>query len=1160
MNIHTRGWRPLCATALSSMLIAGSLSAQVVTASLEGIVQDPTGAVVPSAKVQVVNTSTNVQTLASTNSEGRFFLPSLQPGGPYTAIVEAPGFKRQERAGITLEVNQAARLNIQLQIGAASETVRVTGDAPLLEATTASMGQVVDSRSIVNLPLNARNAYSLVFLAPGVTGTVSTAFNSQNFSINGGRPGSTDVLVDGIPSAPGLVNPIQGFSVFPSVDSVEEFKVQTNAYSAEFGRSGSGIVNLIYRSGANQFHGSAFEFLRNSDLDSNNFFSNRNGVGLPNFKRNQFGGSVGGPLSIPKLYSAKDKTFFFVAYEGLRQGSASTTTTTVPTALQRAGNFSQTFNAAGQLVTIYDPTTTVASGSGYVRSPFPGNIIPASSINPVGANIVKYYPLPNQPGAAFSGVNNYYSAGTAVVNSNTVDAKADENINDRNRFFFRYSQRNLQQPPVLKFPAADRIAQGGNYQPQVSHSAAFDYTFTASPTFLMEFRYGFGRTALDWTTISDGFDPTTLGFPSYIAAHADHLLFPGIAPQNYYTLGDAAQGQWKKSGFESHLLGVNNTKVLTNHVLKFGWEGRLMRVNDIESGSSTGNYSFSSSLTQGPNPNAASATAGNAIASLLLGVGSGSMIQDSKDAATQSYYYGWYLQDDWKVTRKLTLNLGLRYDVDIPRTERYNRMEAFSPSAVSPLAAQTGLSGLTGGLVYPGVNGSSREQLSPQWSDLAPRFGFAYQLTRNTVLRGGYGIFYAPSYREAGGTIGNQGFSAVTTYTGSPNGLTPSIYLSNPFPNGFNPIVGASQGLRSGLGTSFETPITGDNKVPYTQNWDFEVQRELPGNILVDASYVGSHALHLNQSGENDYNLNQLSPQALALGTKLQQSVPNPFYGLIETGPLSAATVPQSFLATPYPQFTGIQASYLTGGYAIYHAFQLKVEKRFSHGLSVLLAFTGQKLIDDYAIISNVGNNTGGIQNIYNGRGERGVSSNDISNHLVISGVYNLPFGHGQRFGAAWNRAVDALLGGWQMNGIATNQSGFPLSVTTQNTSNSGSNVLRPNSNGQDPNRSGPISGRLDQYFNASVFSQPAPFTFGNVTRTLPNVRAPGAQNIDFSLFKNFRVTERLSLQFRAEAFNLLNQVVFGIPNVVLSSGQFGVISSQANSPRTIQFGLKLLF
>ncbi len=1145
----------------AATLLVGTLSAQVVSASLEGIVKDPSGGVVPSAKVQVTNTSTNVKNDIVTNADGRFVLPSLQPGGPYTVSVEAAGFKREERSGITLEVNQSARIEIQLQIGQTTETVKVTGEAPLLEATTAAMGQVIDSHSIVNLPLNARNAYSLVFLAPGVTGSVSTAYNSQNMSMNGGRPGSSEILVDGIPAAPALVNPIQGFSVFPSVESVQEFKVETNAYSAEFGRMGSGVVNLIYRSGTNQFHGSAFDFLRNSDLDSNTFFSNLKGVALPNFKRNQFGGSLGGPLDIPKLYHAQNKTFFFVAYEGLRQGTGSSLTTTVPTALQRAGNFSQTFNAAGQEVIIYDPTTTVASGTGYVRSPFPGNIIPASSINPVALNVLKYYPLPNQPGAVNSGLNNYYDATTSVVNSDTVDAKVDENINDKNRFFFRYSQRNLQQPPPHYLPAADEVAQyNAANDPQVSHSAAFDYTFTASPTFLMEFRYGFSRTALNWTTLSDGFNPTSLGLPSYIAANADRLLFPGFELTNYYGLGDPGAGVAKRSGFDTHLLGANFTKVLTNHVIKFGVEGRLLRVDDVESGSSTGDFTFTQALTQGPNPNAASSNAGNSIATFLLGVGSGTMTQESKNAATQSFYYAWFLQDDWKVTHKLTLNLGLRYDVDIPRTERYNRMATFNPFAVSPLASQTGISSLRGGLVYPGVNGNSREQYQPQWKDFGPRIGLAYQAFKDTVIRAGYGVFYSPSYREAGATIGSEGFSASTTYTGSPNGLTPSLYINNPFPNGFNKIVGSSQGLLTGLGTSFEVPLYGDNQVPYTQNWDFEIQQQLKGDVLVDVSYVGSRSVHINQAGENDLNLNQLTPQAMALGTKLQSSVPNPFYGIITTGPESSATIPYSYLVAPFPQYTALDASYPGGGYANYNAIQVKVEKRFTHGLSVLLAFTGQKSIDDYSIISNVGNNTGGVQNIYNRQGDKGVSSNDISQHMVVSGVYNLPFGRGQMFGKNWNRGIDTFLGGWQVNGIATAQTGFPLSITTTNTSNSGSTTLRPNNNGQDPNLSGPISQRLNGYLNVSTFSQPAPFTFGNLTRTLPNVRAPGTQNIDFSLFKNFHIVENLSLQLRAESFNLLNQVVFGAPNQVLSSGQFGVISGQSNSPRTIQFGLKLLF
>src|SRR5579872_1876624 len=490
---------------------------QVVTASLQGTVQDPSGGVIAAAKVEVVNTSTNVAARTQTDTSGRFIFASLVPGGPYKLTVEAAGFKKEERAGITLEVNQVAQVDVPLQVGSATETVKVTADTTLLETSSAAMGSVINNRSIVNLPLNQRNAYSFVFLVPGATGTVSYAYNTQNMSINGGRPGSTNILVDGIPSSPPLANPIQGFATFPSVESVQEFKVQTNSYSAEFGRSGSGVVNLIYKSGTNQFHGSAYEFLRNSDLDSNSFFSNLRGVRLNSFKRSQFGGSLGGPVDIPKVYRGRNKTFFFFAYEGLRQGTAATVTATVPSALQRAGDFSKTLNAAGQQVVIYDPLTTVASGAGFVRQAFPGNVIPADRIDPVAANIVKYYPLPNQPGAVNSGVNNFYGSGASLLNSDTYDAKVDENINDRNRFFARYSLRNLNAPPNKLFPAANVIAEGGDSTPEVSNSAAANYTYTVSPSFLVEIHSGFARTAIGNLPLSNGFNPSTLGFPGYIA-------------------------------------------------------------------------------------------------------------------------------------------------------------------------------------------------------------------------------------------------------------------------------------------------------------------------------------------------------------------------------------------------------------------------------------------------------------------------------------------------------------------------------------------------------------------------------------------------------------------------------------------------------------------
>ena len=1151
------------AVALFAALSTAALWSQMITASIEGMVLDPAGATVPNAKVRAVDTSTGLVVHSVTAADGRYSFPSLPPGGPYTVSIEASGFNTAERPGITLQVNQILRLDFNLKIGATTETVQVTGTAPLVESTTASMGQVITSKSIVDLPLNQRNVYQLVFLSAGVEGTVSFTYNTDNFSINGGRPGTTDILVDGIPSSPNLANPNIGMAVFPSVDAVQEFKVQTNMYSAEFGHSGSGLINLIYKSGTNSFHGSAYEFLRNSDLDSNSFFSNKSGTPLPNFKRSQFGGSLTGPVDIPKLYKGKDKTFFLVDYEGLRQGSATTLQTTVPTALQRTGNFSQTLNSGGSLVTIYDPSTTVAQGTGYVRTPFPGNIIPGSRIDPVAKNIINYYPLPNQPGLPFSGTNDYYIATTSIESTNSMDVKIDENLSDRSRFFVRYSRLGLNQPAPNELPSAVRVAQSSpDNQAQTNNSAAIDYTLTLSPTNLLEFRYGFARIKLDYTSISLGFNPTTLGFPSYIAANADHLLFPGIASANYYSLGNPSQGDTRSPGFDNHILAVENTRVLGAHTLRFGWEGRLLQSDDRESGSSTGTYSFTAALTQGPNPNTASTVAGNSLATLLLGGGSGSMLIDSKDGATESHYFAGFIQDDWKVSRKLTLNLGLRYDLDIPRTERYNRMETFSPTIPSTqLAAETGIAGLRGGTVFVGVNGGSRRQFQPQYTNFDPRFGFAFQATTNTVIRGGFGIFYAGTLRGAGATIGNEGFSAETDYNSNSNGLTQNGSLSNPFPTGLNHPTGSSLGLLTGIGSTFENPMTGNNIVPYSENWDLEIQRQLPGDILVDAAYVGSHGVNLNESGENQYNADQLTPAAIAQGTKLQQSVANPFYGIITTGPESSATIPLYSLLAPFPQFTAVEYMFPTGGYSEYNSFQLKVEKRFSHGLTTLVSFTGQKLIDDFSILSNVGNSTGGVQNIYNYKTERAVSSNDQSRRLVISGTYQLPFGRGQAFGKSWSRLVDSLIGEWQVNGIYTYTTGFPISVTAANNcTGCGINTLRPNNNGQSAELSGSVSQRLSEYFNTSVFSQPAAFTFGSTGRTLPNVRDPSAHNIDFSLFKMFKPVERLTVELRAEAYNLLNQVVFGAPGTSISSNSFGVISSQSNSARSIQFGLKLLF
>ncbi|MGC8551062.1 MAG: TonB-dependent receptor domain-containing protein [Acidobacteriaceae bacterium] len=1133
---------------------------QIVAASLQGQVQDPSGAPVQGAKVTALNVSTGISTKTATNSKGLFAFPNLTAGGPYTVTVIAPGFKTEERSGIYLTVNQHANINVVLPIGAVSQRVIVHADVNQLQTKSPQLGQVIGSHMIENLPLNARNVYQLMFLVPGTTGGVGYNYNGFDLSVNGGRPGSADILIDGVPAAPALVNPIAGISVFPPLPAVQEFRMQTSNYSAEFGRSGSGIVNIILKSGTNHFHGSAYEFLRNSALDANDYFANLHGQPRQNFKRSQFGASLGGPIDIPWLYNGRNKTFFFFAYEGLRQVTPTQITTTVPTKLEREGNFSQTVDSSGQQVVIYDPTTTTATGNGYVRQPFPNDTIPPQDIDPVAAKIINYFPLPNAPGNA-AGQNNYFATGTSRLNIDTFSAKVNEHINDRNSFFVSYSHRHYLTPNSNLFPKADQVAEGGSTNLNADNSASIDYTLAATPTFVAEFRYGFSRIYLNVAPNSIGFNPSTqLGFPGYIAQNADHLLFPGINASGYVGLGEGGFGAATTASFTSHILALNMNKQAGSHLLQFGGDARLMLVNDDEAGQADGNYSFDRGITQGPDPNVATPNGGNGLASLLLGVGNGQMTIDSKNAATASKYFSLYFQDNWTVNDRLALNLGVRYDLDIPRTERYNRMNTFNPNIPSTqLAQESGLPGLKGGLVFVGVNTHPRRQFKPQWLNFSPRFGFAYKLNNLTVVRGGYGIFYGPSLRAAAGTVGNEGFSSTTTYEGSPNGLTPSVYLRNPFPNGLNPVSGSSQGLLTGIGSSFEAPETGDNAVPYTEDWNIDVQRQLPFDTLVSAAYVGSHGVHLNKSGENNWNANQLNQADLSLGSQLQQSVPNPFYGIIKTGPESGTTIARSYLEAPFPQFEAVYLSFLTGGYVDYNSFQMKLSKRLSHGLDALVSYTNQKQIDDYSNIINVGAGAG-IQNIYNPKGERSISANNVSQELSASADYNLPFGRGHSIGAKWNWLENAALGGWQINGIFTADAGYPISVSTQNTSHANNNEERPNLTGANPGMSGSIKSRLNGYLNPAAFSQPAPFTFGNAPRVLSDVRTPAYHNIDFSIFKNFNLTRRLRAQFHAESYNILNQVVFGGPNSNFSSPSFGTISYQANSPRQIQFALKLLF
>lgn len=1126
-------------TLVGALLPAGVAYAQSFTGRILGTVSDSSGAVIAGAEVKIVHVETNRTSQTSTNEAGNYAFSELARGA-YQIEVSSPGFKQFVQRGIQLSIAQQARVDVRLELGNIAESIEVTADASLLEAVDSTLGKVVDNKRIIELPLNTRNVFSLLYLTPGVTGSVSTTYGT-GYGINGARNSMLDILVDGVSTAHPTVNGFSGNSTFPPVEAIAEFKVMGSNYSAEFGRSNGGIVNVVYKSGTNAFHGSLFEFLRNSQLDANNFFSNRAGIPLGSFKRNQFGGMVNGPL-------VKNKTFFLGSYEGLRERTLANTIMTVPTELQRNGDFSETRVANGSLIRIFDPFSTRAQGSGFIRDPFPGNVIPASMIDPVARNAAKFYPKPNTVTNAVTNVNNYINTGARAFDQDQIDGRIDHNFNDQQRIFGRLSWRdNIDAPPAF-FPSDLTIAEGRVIQGVSQPSASIDYTNTLTPTTVWTARFGVSRSLFNFNNQGLGFVPSSLGLPSAIDSVVDRQMFPRFGASGFVNLGG---NDHRFSTFNTFTLLSNLSQVKGNHTLKFGWEGRMIRVNVWEA-RSAGTFNFAAGFTQGPNPNQASATAGNSMASLLLGTGTTGnvLIRNWKNVASQSFYHGFYFQDDWRVTSKLTLNLGLRYEVDLPRTERFNRFNWFDEDARSPLAGVVpGFPDLRGGVRFVGVDGNPRTQFNKDLNNLSPRVGFAYQFDSKTVVRGGYGHFFGPSRQAAQGTVGPFGFRVEYPWVTTTDGITPFNRLSNPYPEGFRDVPGSADGLLTQAGANLQA-FWPDSPSPLNQMWNFTIQRELPNGILFETAYVGNRGTNLSSSAESGMDFNQLDPRHLALGSALNERVPNPFFGIVDNGVHLSPTIARGHLLRPYPQFTNIVPLYFPGSNSIYHAWQNTFKRRFAQGLMFEGNYTWAKLID-----------TGDShQNTYDIEASRALAGHDVAHRFVASVLYDLPIGRGRTLDTGSSRVANFVLGGWQVNGILTYQSGTPIALSASNTSGLFAPRTQPNNNGQSGRKTGRVQDRLDSYLTTSAFSQPAPFTFGNVARFLPDVRNDMVRNWDVSLFKEFLVAEKVTTQFRAEFFNAMNRPQFGTPNTTVTAQAFGVITSQANAPRQIQFGLKVLW
>ncbi len=1116
--------------------------AQTVMGTITGHIKDASGAVLPGVTVTLTQLETSHKASVVTDVEGRFTSGPM-PLGTYRLDAVLSGFKSSVRSGISLTLNEVARVDLMLEVGTLEEVVEVAAAASLVDASTSSVGKLVDNRRIAELPLNTRNVYSLIFLTPGVAGTIGNAYGDMRYTINGARPRSSDTLVDGVTATFPTVTGGAGISVFPSVDAIQEFKVLGATYPAEYGRSLGSIVNVVYKSGSNSFHGSAYEFLRDSALDSQNYFQKLRGEELGDFSRSQFGGSAGGPLQ-------RGKTFFMVSYEGLREQAFASSTLTVPSALERQGDFSQTLAANGQVVRIFNPFTTRANpAGGFIRDQFPDNRIPRAMMDPVALNILAYYPQPNQQGDPVTGRNNYYQTGTSTLDTNNTDIRVDHNFGTTGRGFARYSHRFVATAPLQAFPDDLTIAEGRVIEENRTHNFVTEYNHTIGGTALLTARLGFARTLFVFDNQGLGFVPSSLGLPTSIDTAVDRMMFPGIGASNYVSLGG---NDHRYNAFMSYPALVSLTQTSSRHTWKTGLDARMIRVNVWEA-RAAGTFNFSAGMTQGPNPNTASSTAGNALASLLLGTGTqgNALIQNWKNVASQNFYFGGYVQDDWRVTSRITLNLGLRYDYETPRTERYDRMNFFDPAAASPLGAVVPqYPDLRGGLVFVGVDGNNRWQFEPDRNNISPRLGGAFEINDKTVLRGGYSHVYGGSYQQANGTVGPFGFRTENLWVSSLDGITPFRLLRDPYPAGFTDSPGSSEGLLTAVGGAIQAPLREHSLTPWNQQWNITFQRELPWRVAVEAAYVGTKGHDLSTNTEGGLSLNQLDPAHMALGSALNQLVPNPFFGIVNSGVLVAQQVSRAQLLRPFPQFTDIIPLQNTGATSIYHALQISLNRRMSGGLLIAGSYVWSKAEEEGET----------HQNSYDVAASRSVAAYDIPHRLVMSALYELPFGRGRRFGASAPVLLDAVLGGWQVNGILTMQSGTPLTVSASNTAGLFNPVTRANWNGQDPRLDGPGEDRLQRWFDTSAFSQPAAFTFGNAGATFPLLRTDTVRNLDFSVFKLFGLPMGMRLQARIEVFNALNRVQFGSPNTSVTSSSFGVVTSQANTPRQLQFGLKALW
>ena len=1132
--------------ALSLVLLAATAHGQVFTSNVTGSVTDPSANLVANAEVTVKNEATGDTRRTTTDASGRYTVSQLQPG-LYDLTVSAPGFKKFVKSQIHLEPGQTAEQNAALTLGDVAQAVEVNASALEVDTQTANKNVTFTTQQMAELPAIERNPLLFVHSTAGVAAVrqgqqpFMTDQNTNRFALNGGRDESAAILVDGV----SIVSPGWGGAIaVPSQDAVAETQVTRQAYDAQYGRTDGGVVSLVTKSGSTDFHGSVFEFLRNDHLDANSWQNNFSDISRQTFQRHQFGANVGGPIWKSK------KLFFFSAFEAFKQASPTTDITTLPTALQRTGDFSQTRNSDGTLSVIYDPSTTklATDGSGnYVRTPFPGNVIPGTRFDPVGANALGLYPNPNRAGDPVTDSNNFAAPGKLVSNYYKLDTRIDWVKSERYSLFGRFT-KGWQEDGIPLYFKNGADSTGGEKDPRFE--IVFGQTFVPDPSWVINVLIGSGRWHEIDTTAGQQYDGTLVGFSPALVSQLAINTLPQFNVSGYAQLSNA---EFASTARESHNAQVNASKQKGAHTIKFGFMAELQRMNSLDQTSAI--FNFDRGLTSGPIATTNATNTGNALASLLLGTGSSGNAPYNAALALAQRYFAWYAQDTWHVNRRLTLTAGLRYEIQTPRTERYNRLNYFATQAVNPLSAETGLD-LKGGLVFDNAN--QRGWWNPDYLNFAPRVSVAYKVSEKLVFRAGYAIYDSPA--AATTVLGtSDGFSTNTNWvsTVGGGGIIPATPVSNPFPQGLNQPIGSSQGLLTEVGQSVNA-FQRLHPTPYVQTYSADFQYMIGNSSIIELGYTGTQGRKLLMGVTR--NINQLDPSYLSLGNALNNQVPNPFFNVITNGPLSGPTIPYWRTLVPYPQFQNVNLVGDTpGASSSYNALLVKFSQRIGTSLHVLATYQWSKAIDNTSETQawEVGDT---IRDAYNLALDRSISAHDLPQDFVGNAIWEVPVGKGRKFGNSMNKVANAVVGGWRFAVIARVGSGLPEQFQVPNGLGTyGFPVLRPNITSMSDLTN--IDQTPSHWFNTAAVLAPTPYTIGSAPRWFGAVRMRGNRQADISLNKSWQLLEKVRLQVRAEAYNLTNTPQYGGADTTLGDGGFGRVTSTTNiGPRQVQLGARLDF